>query len=102
MRIPVFWVSYQVRPSTSLLSYMDWLENINFDCSMFRYDTFQLVNNKGAEQFAWMCRLVCAFVARKPCGQVFSRQGTCDFQQCGILTSVDSGEPVQPLFKLRD
>ena len=26
---------------------------------------------------------------------------TCDFQQCGILTSVDSGEPVQPTFKLR-
>ena len=25
---------------------------------------------------------------------------TCDFQQCGILTSVDSTEPVQPLFKL--
>ena len=27
---------------------------------------------------------------------------TCDFQQCGILTSVDSGEPVQPPFKLRN
>ena len=25
----------------------------------------------------------------------------CDFQQCGILTSVDSDDPVQPLFKLR-
>ena len=24
---------------------------------------------------------------------------TCDFQQCGILTSVDSDEPVQPCFK---
>ena len=24
-----------------------------------------------------------------------------DFQQCGILTSVDSDEPEQPLFKLR-
>ena len=23
---------------------------------------------------------------------------TCDFQQCGILTSVDSGEHVQPPF----
>ena len=23
----------------------------------------------------------------------------CDFQQCGILTSVDSDEPVQPPFK---
>ena len=27
---------------------------------------------------------------------------TCDFQQCGILTSVDSGEPVQPPYKLRN
>ena len=26
---------------------------------------------------------------------------TCDFQQCGILRSVDSDEHVQPLFKLR-
>ena len=25
----------------------------------------------------------------------------CDFQECGILTSVDSDEPVQPPFKLR-
>ena len=27
---------------------------------------------------------------------------TCDFQQCGILTSVDSDEPVQPPVKLRN
>ena len=27
---------------------------------------------------------------------------TCDFQQCGILTYVDSGEPGQPHVKLRD
>ena len=26
---------------------------------------------------------------------------TCDFQQCGILTSVDSDKPVQPPFKLK-
>ena len=26
---------------------------------------------------------------------------TCDFQQCGILTGADSGEPVQPHFKLK-
>ena len=26
---------------------------------------------------------------------------TCDFQQRVILTSIDSDEPVQPLFKLR-
>ena len=27
---------------------------------------------------------------------------TCDFQQCDILTSVDSDEPVQPPVKLRN
>ena len=27
---------------------------------------------------------------------------TCDFQQCGIFTSVDSDEPMQPHFKLRN
>ena len=27
---------------------------------------------------------------------------TCDFQQCGILRSVDSDEPMQPPFKLRN
>ena len=27
---------------------------------------------------------------------------TCDFQQCGILTSVDSDKPVQPPSKLRN
>ena len=27
---------------------------------------------------------------------------TCDFLQCGILTSVDSDEHVQPPFKLRN
>ena len=27
---------------------------------------------------------------------------TCDFQQCGVLASVDSEEPVQPPFKLRN
>ena len=27
---------------------------------------------------------------------------TCDFQQCDILTSVDSDQPVQPFFQLRN
>ena len=27
---------------------------------------------------------------------------TCDFQQCGILSSVDPDEPVQSLLKLRN
>ena len=32
---------------------------------------------------------------------MYIRAVTCDFQQCGILTSLDSDEPVQPPIKLR-
>ena len=28
------------------------------------------------------------------------RAATCDFQQCGIFTCIDSDEPMQPYFKL--
>ena len=41
------------------------LNIIIFACSMFRDDTFQNANNKGADQAARMRRLVCAFVVRK-------------------------------------
>ena len=34
--------------------------------------------------------------------QALDGQLTCDFQQCGILTSVDSDEPVQPPFEPRN
>ena len=39
-----------------------------------------------------------------PCSlhKVLILAATYDFQQCGILTNVDSDEPVQPLFKLRN
>ena len=33
-------------------------------------------------------------------GDATSVSGDIDFQQCGILTSVDSDEPVHPTFKL--
>ena len=36
------------------------------------------------------------------CPYVWFWAATCDFQQCGILTSVDSDQPVQPHFKLRN
>ena len=40
-------------------------------------------------------------------GQIYAHcinkgAATCDFQQCGLLTSVDSYELVQPPFKHRD
>ena len=56
----------------SLLSYRGSLENSNFACSKFRYDTFQ-INNKGVDQTG--NRLVCALVVGKPQRQVFSRWG---------------------------
>ena len=63
----------QSKTQTSLLSYRDWLENWNFPCYKFRYDTFQKANNKGAYQTAQMRRLVCTFVVRKPPEDSFSR-----------------------------
>ena len=52
---------------TGLLSYRDYLENWNLICTKFiTYATFQKANNKGADQTARMCRLVCACVVRKP------------------------------------
>ena len=56
------WGFRQSETQTSLLSYRDKLENQNFTCSKYRYDTFQKVNNKGVDQSAQMHRLVCTFV----------------------------------------
>ena len=37
------------------------------------------------------------------CGKSFTYEpASCDFQQCGIFTSVDSDELVQPPIKLRN
>ena len=41
-----FW---QIETQTSLISYGDYLENWNFPCCKFRYDTFHEANNKGAD-----------------------------------------------------
>ena len=58
----------------------------------------------------FMLVLVCSYVTLQ-LGNLFRRSAkgrndiwavTCDFQQCGILTCVDSDEPVQPPFKRRD
>ena len=69
---PVFGVSVKAsfKPIPSVtettLSYRDYLENWNFTCSKFTYDTSHKANNKGADQSVRMCRLVCACVVRKP------------------------------------
>ena len=51
---------------TSLPSNRGLLEQWNFDWCILRYGPFQTANNKGADQTAWMRRLVCAFVGRNP------------------------------------
>ena len=55
----------QSETQTNLHSYRDWLENRNFACSKLRYGAFPKANNKGADQTAQMCRLVCIFFVRK-------------------------------------
>ena len=78
------WGSQQSNIQTCLLSYRDKLENCNFACSKFRYDTFHLANNTGADQTEHMRRLVCAFVVHKPpkTGFLASRP-----KQCGTLSA---------------
>ena len=39
------------------------------------HSTFQIANNKGADQTAHMRRLVCAFIVRKSQSQGVSRRG---------------------------
>ena len=43
------------------------------------------MNNKGADQSAWMCRLVCTFVVRKPPEDRFSR---VEAQRLGALDTI--------------
>ena len=56
----------------SLLTCRYLLEKLNFTCSKFRCDTIQKKNIKGADQCAWMHKLVFFFVVCKP-QQTFSR-----------------------------
>ena len=63
---PVFGVSDKAsfKPVSSATE--SSFKNSNFTCSKSTYDTFQIANNKGADQTAPMRRLVCAFLVRKP------------------------------------
>ena len=66
-RKSVYGVSDKARLNpVSSATVRDSLENSKFDYGKFRYDTFQKANNKSADHTAWMRRLVCAFVVRKP------------------------------------
>ena len=44
------------------------------------YFTFQMTNDKGADQTARMRRLICAFVVRKQLNQGFPRRGSYDVE----------------------
>ena len=68
----------QRETKTSLLSYRDKLENWNLACSKLRNGSFQNVNNKGADQTVWMCRLAC--VVRKPSKTGFLASGPISYQ----------------------
>ena len=50
------------KTQTGLLSWWDQLESWNFWYSKCRYYPIYIVNNKGADQTAWMRRLMCTFV----------------------------------------
>ena len=71
MRKPVFGVS----DKTGFKPVSSATENWNFTCSKFTYETFQKVNNKGADQTSRMRRLVCDCVVKNPRRQVFSQRG---------------------------
>ena len=43
---------------TSLLSYRYYLENLNFIRSRFTYETFQKANNKGADRYLLLYRMI--------------------------------------------
>ena len=59
----------------------------HFTCSKFRYDTFQRVNNKGADRIAWVHRLVYTFIVRNPpIDKVWSHLGPYKLE--GSLTRV--------------
>ena len=54
-----------------------------------------------ADEFSYMS-IICLYVMRLwTVAKIYIWALTCDFQQCGTLTSVDSDEPVQPSFKPR-
>ena len=60
---------------------------------MFRDDTFQNMNNKGADHTAQMCRLVCACVVRRPPKTGFLAARPISFHELKWkLTTVDPQE----------
>ena len=54
--------------------------HINGELYDLSYFTFQIANNKGADQTARMRRVVCAFVVRKQQSDGFSCRGPCDVE----------------------
>ena len=63
------------KTQTRLLSYRGLLESWYFGLSKYIYCTISAVNNKGTDQTACMCRLICLFVVYIWQNQVFSWHG---------------------------
>ena len=61
---------------TSLHSFIEYIEYRNFAYNKLRYYTYHITISKGADQTAWMRRLVCVCVVCKQQRQVFSRAST--------------------------
>ena len=79
---PVFGDLPLGKTQTSLLSYRDWLESLNFGFSKYRYYTTKAANSKGADQTARKCRLICTFVVRIWHKQGFSWCGSSKWLSC--------------------
>ena len=60
---------------TSLLRYRDYLENWNFTCAKFTYDTFQIANNKALIRLRGCAGWSAPVLFANPRRQVFSRRG---------------------------
>ena len=83
---------------TSLFSYRHNLQHWNSGFSMSMFPVTQAVNKKGDDHTTRMTMHSCYIYHISDNTWAV----TWDFQQCGILTSLDSDQPVQPPFKLRN
>ena len=83
--------------SQNLFAYM-W--KIKFSVEISKYSLAlqpeTLVNTSGRVLFSSPAMFILTLC------NLGNRAATCNFQHCGILTNVDSDEPVQPHFKLRN
>ena len=86
-----FWI--QLSPNC-----LHWLINILYYLPLINC----IVLIKGQSILTWGQQYWSLVICIKLRSNIHIWAVTCDFQQCGVLTSVDSDEPVQPPFKVRN